>query len=81
MAPSYGDFDDNAERFIFFSRAVVEMIEALKLEFDVCHAHEWQSGLVPVYLRTIYNDRPRPAAPAGGVHGAQRRLSGTVFVL
>ncbi|MFZ5449416.1 MAG: glycogen synthase GlgA [Thermodesulfobacteriota bacterium] len=55
---SYGDFDDNAERFIFFSRAVVEMIEALQLELDVCHAHEWQTGLVPVYLRTIYNDRP-----------------------
>jgi starch synthase len=55
---SYGDFDDNAERFIFFSRAVVEMIEALKLEFDVCHAHEWQTGLVPVYLKTIYSDRP-----------------------
>ena len=55
---SYGDFDDNAERFIFFSRAVVEMIDTMKLEFDVCHAHEWQTGLVPVYLRTIYNDRP-----------------------
>jgi starch synthase len=52
---SYGDFDDNGERFIFFSRAVVEMIEALNLEFDCCHAHEWQTGLVPVYLRTIYN--------------------------
>ena len=55
---AYGDFDDNAERFIFFSRAVVEMIEPLKLGFDVCHAHEWQSGLVPVYLRTIYRDHP-----------------------
>jgi len=56
---SYGDFEDNSERFIFFSRAVVEMIEALELEVDVCHAHEWQTGLVPVYLRTIYHDRPR----------------------
>ena len=56
---SYGDFDDNSERFIFFSRSVVEMIDALELEFDVCHAHEWQTGLVPVYLRTLYNDRPR----------------------
>jgi starch synthase len=56
---SYGDFEDNGERFIFFSRSVVEMIDALKLEFDVCHAHEWQTGLVPVYLRTIYRDRPR----------------------
>jgi starch synthase len=56
---SFGDFEDNAERFIFFSRAVVEMIEALELECDVCHAHEWQTGLVPVYLRTLYGDRPR----------------------
>jgi starch synthase len=56
---SYGDFEDNSERFAFFSRAVVEMIEDLQLEFDVIHAHEWQTGLVPVYLRTIYHDRPR----------------------
>ncbi|MEJ2671093.1 MAG: glycogen/starch synthase [Deltaproteobacteria bacterium] len=55
---SYGDFDDNAERFIFFSRALMEMIEPLQLKFDVCHAHEWQTGLVPVYLRTIYDDHP-----------------------
>ena len=56
---TYGVFEDNAERFIFFSRAVVEMIEALELEGDICHCHEWQTGLVPVYLRTLYNDRPR----------------------
>ncbi|OGP71494.1 MAG: hypothetical protein A2Z73_00670 [Deltaproteobacteria bacterium RBG_13_60_28] len=56
---SYGAFEDNAERFIFFSRAVVEMMEALELESDICHCHEWQTGLVPVYLRTLYNDRPR----------------------
>ena len=56
---AFGDFEDNAERFIFFSRAVVEMIEALELDCDVCHAHEWQTGLVPVYLRTLYHERPR----------------------
>jgi starch synthase len=55
---TYGAFEDNAERFIFFSRAVVEMIEALELKADICHCHEWQTGLVPVYLRTLYNDRP-----------------------
>jgi starch synthase len=54
----YGDFEDNAERFIFFSRAVVEMIEALELEVDICHCQEWQTGLVPVYFRTLYHDRP-----------------------
>jgi len=56
---SYGNFEDNAERFIFFSRAVVEMVEDLKMDPDVCHCHEWQTGLVPVYLRTLYAGRPR----------------------
>ncbi len=56
---AYGDFEDNAERFIFFSRAAVEMIEALEMEPDVLNAHEWQTGLVPVYLRTLYHDQPR----------------------
>jgi starch synthase len=56
---AYGDFEDNAERFIFFSRAVVEMIEALNLDLDVCHCQEWQTGLVPVYLRTLFRERPR----------------------
>jgi len=55
----YGDFEDNAERFIFFSRAVVEMIEALDLDFDICHCQEWHAGLVPVYLRTLFRERPR----------------------
>jgi starch synthase len=56
---AYGGFEDNAERFIFFSRAVVEMIEALELDLDVCHCQEWQTGLVPVYCRTLYRERPR----------------------
>ena len=56
---AYGDFEDNAERFIFFSRAVVEMIEIMDLALDICHCQEWQSGLVPVYFRTLYHERPR----------------------
>jgi len=56
---AYGDFEDNAERFIFFSRAVVEMIETLNLDLDVCHCQEWQTGLVPVYLRTLFRNSPR----------------------
>jgi starch synthase len=55
---AYGGFEDNAERFIFFSRAAVEMIEALELAPDICHCHEWHTGLVPVYLRTLYHERP-----------------------
>ena len=47
-----GDFEDNAERFTFFSRAVVEA--ALELRPDVIHCNDWQTGLVPVYLKTLY---------------------------
>ncbi len=52
-----GDFRDNAERFIFLARATMESMVRLE-PFDVVHAHDWQTALVPVYLRTLYADRP-----------------------
>ena len=52
-----GDYPDNAARFIFLSRGVLEAIPALKLEADVIHCHDWQSALIPVYLKTLY--RPK----------------------
>ncbi len=51
---SAGDFEDNAERFTFFSRAVVEAILTLDLRPDIIHCHDWQTGLVPVYQKTLY---------------------------
>jgi len=54
----FGDYQDNAERFIFFSRAVVELIQTFALQVEVCHCHEWQTGLVPIYLRTLYQQVP-----------------------
>ncbi len=47
-----GDFEDNAERFTFFSRAIVEA--ALELKPDIIHCNDWQTGLAPVYLKTLY---------------------------
>lgn len=55
----YGDFLDNAERFVFFSRAIMEMVENMDVKFDICHCHDWQTGLVPVYGRTLYRERAR----------------------
>ena len=52
------DYPDNAERFTFFSRAVLEAIPALGFMPDIVHANDWQTGLVPVFLSEIY--RPRP---------------------
>lgn len=42
------DFEDNAERFIFFSKCVAEL--ARRLEPDLIHLHDWQTGLVPAFL-------------------------------
>lgn len=49
-----GDFPDNAERFAFFSRAALEAVKTLGVKPDVIHVNDWQTALVPVYLKTIY---------------------------
>jgi starch synthase len=48
-----GDHPDNAQRFGFLSRAAIEACEALSLEPDVLHVHDWQAALVPVYRRAL----------------------------
>jgi len=50
-----GDYQDNSERFIFFSRAVIEAIKRLGLSIDIIHCHDWQTALIPVYLKTLFN--------------------------
>jgi starch synthase len=51
-----GDYGDNAIRFAFFSRAVLEMCIALKLRPDVIHCNDWQTGLLPLYLKDTYRE-------------------------
>jgi starch synthase len=53
------DYEDNCERFVFFSRAVLEAIRLLELEVDVIHANDWQTGLVPALLKVQYSSLPR----------------------
>ncbi|XZE32701.1 glycogen synthase GlgA [Pirellulaceae bacterium SH501] len=53
----HGDYRDNAERFSFFCRTVVEAIERLQLHVDVLHAHDWQTGLLPAYVRTGFGGK------------------------
>ncbi len=52
------DYVDNCERFVFFSRAVLEAIRLLKLKTDILHVHDWQTGLVPAYLNIEYRGVP-----------------------
>jgi starch synthase len=49
-----GDYFDNLERYAFFSRAVLEAAKALKLSPDIIHSNDWQTGLVPFFLRELY---------------------------
>ncbi|MBU1852531.1 MAG: glycogen synthase GlgA [Candidatus Omnitrophica bacterium] len=51
-----GDYPDNAVRFSFFTRAVLESIVALGLNPDVIHCNDWQSALVPFYMRHRLQD-------------------------
>lgn len=53
------DYDDNCERFVFFCRAVMESVERLQLDIDILHSNDWQTGLIPAYLRLMYGSRPR----------------------
>lgn len=47
-------FDDEAERFAFFCRAVLEMLPKLDWQPDVIHCNDWQSGPIPLFLKTHY---------------------------
>ena len=53
------DYIDNCERFVFFSRAVLEAIRLLDLQVDVLHVNDWQTGLIPAYLKIEYHSVPR----------------------
>lgn len=45
------DYRDNCERFVFFSRAVVEVVKTLDTIPDVIHCHDWETGLIPALLK------------------------------
>lgn len=51
----YGHFDD-AERFAFFSKAVLEAIQIIDFVPDIIHCNDWHTALLPVYLDTYYRN-------------------------
>jgi len=65
-----GDYFDNAERFIFFSKAVLNFCQLLSFSPSIIHHHEWQTGLIPAYLRSIYQNDPlfSPTAVVFTIH-------------
>ena len=51
-------FADNDERFIFFCRGILETLKRLQWQPDIIHCNDWQCGLIPAYLKSIYKDDP-----------------------
>jgi len=52
------DYVDNDERFILFAQGTLEVLKALDWQPDIIHANDWQSALIPAYLKTLYAGDP-----------------------
>jgi starch synthase len=48
-------YDDNDARFVFFCKAVVEVMRIAEIRADVVHSHDWQAALLPLLVR--YEER------------------------
>ena len=78
----YGFYDD-AERFAFFSRAVLEMINYIDFVPDLIHCNDWQTALIPVYLETLYglNERFSRIKTVFTIHNVQYQGAYDVSVM
>jgi starch synthase len=53
-----GDYPDNLERFSYFCRAALLFVKETGWRFDVVHCHDWQTGLIPAYVKTLFRADP-----------------------
>ena len=51
-------FNDNDERSMFFCKGVLETVKKLGWVPEIIHCHGWMSALMPVYLKTVYDNDP-----------------------
>ena len=49
-----GDYADNLERFSFYCRRSLDLLKEINFKPDIIHCHDWQTALIPVYLKTLY---------------------------
>ena len=63
------EYLDNDERFVFFSRAVLEFLLSQKMAPDIIHCNNWPTAMIPVFLKTHYSRK------------RQFRHTATVFTL
>ena len=79
------EYPDNAERFIFFSRAALEACKSLEFQPDIIHCGDWQTGLICAYLKSIYAQDPffKKTASVFSIHnlGFQGNYPSALFPL
>jgi len=63
-----GAYFDNLERFTLFSRGVIEAVMMLGINPDVMHCNDWQTGLIPAYMKTLYSGVFRGSAAVFTIH-------------
>lgn len=63
-------YDDNADRFAFFSRAVVEFVRQFSVPVDVLHCNDWHTALAPVFLGQYYRKELPELASLLTIHNA-----------
>ncbi len=51
-------YKDNDERFILLAKSVFDLISKLGWIPDIIHCNDWQGGLIPLYLKSLYKDEP-----------------------
>ena len=71
--PGLYGYPDDGERFGFFSRAVVKMLDHLKFWPDVIHCNDWQTALIPIYLKDdgVWDERYRSIRTVLSIHNIE----------
>lgn len=54
----YGDTKWDIEKFCYFSKASLAILPVVGFRPDIVHCHDWQAGMVPVYLKTLFAGNP-----------------------
>jgi len=57
-ADKTGDYKDNLERFSYYCKRTLQLLKEINFLPDIIHCHDWQTSLIPVYLKTLYKDDP-----------------------
>ena len=79
---AYG-YNDDGERFAFFSKAVLESLQYLNWYPDVIHANDWQTALIPVFLRAFYQgaEAYQPIKTVFSIHNMEYQGKESLFFI